>query len=452
MDDPERSNNNNDPAEIEIDLRQFINVITKWRKLIITGTVICALSVGLLSFFVIPPTYEAETLLMVTQATDKLQTNPQANQKNDGLDNVVSTMSQMPVLTMTTYLGQIKSEAVMQRVIDKLELDPKVYTPATLADKIDASIVKDSNLLDIKITNGDPVLAAKIANAFSAEYLQLMTEKNKEQMTRSMTFLDGQQTIADAKLKTAIAALEVSQSQPQGVPVLEAQLKNKNSDLVDFSSRLQMDQVEISQLSASISSLEKEVASIPQMISVKKWDEINNKEIDTQEINPLYTSVSDNLSQDKASLAGKQAESEQLQVMVDSLSSEIDALQGELVTKKADQDTLQREVDRLTQTSETLAQKGTETQIAKSIDMGDTSVMVISEATVPSKPVKPNKTLNVAIAMVVGLLLFTLSAFILNYLDNTLKRPEDITRELGVPVLGVIPLATQQNTLKNRRY
>ena len=45
---------------------------------------------------------------------------------------------------MNTYLGQLKSEALMQRVIDKLDLDKQKYTPAGLAGMIDGTIVKDS--------------------------------------------------------------------------------------------------------------------------------------------------------------------------------------------------------------------------------------------------------------------------------------------------------------------
>jgi len=43
-------------------------------------------------------------------------------------------------------------------------------------------------------------------------------------------------------------------------------------------------------------------------------------------------------------------------------------------------------------------------------------------------------------------MVFTLLAFVLEYLDNTLKTPEDVTRELELPVLGVIPKATKANT------
>lgn len=83
-----------------------------------------------------------------------------------------------------------------------------------------------------------------------------------------------------------------------------------------------------------------------------------------------------------------------------------------------------------------------EIQIAKSIDLGDTTITVISEASIPGSPIRPNKKLNIAIAAVLGLMTFTLLAFVLEYLDNTIKTPEDVSNQLGLPVLGVIPRGT----------
>ena len=431
--------------EIEIDLRQILKVLRKWRKLIIVMTLLSALSVGLISYFVMDPVYQAQTLLMVTQATDKLQTTPTQQTGQDGLDNVVNTVSRMPVLTMNTYLGQLKSEALMKRIISQLDLGPE-YTPAKLAGMIEASVVKDSNLIEVKVNNVDQTLSSKIANTLSDEYLKLMTENNQEQMSRSVTFLDNQGKITDTELQAAVEALKQLQSQPRGVAVLEAEFTKKSTDCVNFDSQLKTAQVEIQQLSYGVSSLEQELANVPKTVSVQKWNDTSGSVNNFQEVNPLYVSLAQQLAEKKASLAEKQGESQGLQVLVDSMANDLDTLQAELADKKAEQDKLQRDVDRLKQTSETLAKKGTETQIAKSIDLGDTSVVVISEANIPTVPVKPNKKLNVAIAIVLGLMIFTLLAFILEYLDNTLKTPEDITRELDLPVLGLIPIRTENNS------
>lgn len=78
------------------------------------------------------------------------------------------------------------------------------------------------------------------------------------------------------------------------------------------------------------------------------------------------------------------------------------------------------------------------TQIVKIMSVDNVSIL--SKATVAShpSPVKPKPVLNIAIALVVGLMVGVGLAFLLEYLDNTVKTEQDIEQLIGVPVLGVI--------------
>ncbi|MBX0357734.1 YveK family protein [Halobacillus sp. Nhm2S1] len=81
------------------------------------------------------------------------------------------------------------------------------------------------------------------------------------------------------------------------------------------------------------------------------------------------------------------------------------------------------------------------------------NVNVLSEATVgldPS-PVSPNATLNIAIALVVGLMAGVGIAFLLEYLDNTIKDETDIEENLGLPVLGVVSTISAEDLPKPGR-
>ena len=66
---------------------------------------------------------------------------------------------------------------------------------------------------------------------------------------------------------------------------------------------------------------------------------------------------------------------------------------------------------------------------------------VVDPAVVSSIPVKPNKKLTMALAFVLSLMLGVLLAFLLDYLDSTFKGAEDVEARLGVPMLGLLPLA-----------
>lgn len=68
------------------------------------------------------------------------------------------------------------------------------------------------------------------------------------------------------------------------------------------------------------------------------------------------------------------------------------------------------------------------------------NVEVLSPAITASNPspVSPNKKLNIAIALVLGLMVGVGLAFLLEYLDNTVKTENDIEKRFNIPVIGVI--------------
>jgi len=296
--------NGNGIDEEVIDLRVYLQVLKKRWKLILQVTFLAVLLSAVLSFFVLKPVYEAETVLLVTQAADKLQTSSQSASPQD----LVNSVSRIPVLTMNTYVEQLKSDELMRRVIEKMSLHEYGYTPRALAKQVSVTNPKDSYLLEVKVNNRDPQLAIDIANMMGSEFNASITERNQEIMARSVAFLN------------------------------------------------------------------------EQMVKVK---------------------------------------------------AELDAA------------TTQAEKDRLQSMLTLLSQGITQTQIARSFDLGSTNVLVVSPAMQAVK-VKPNTQLNLAVALLLGLMLSVGLAFLLEFLDNTIKTPEDVARYLDLPVMGLIPNVDSQ--------
>lgn len=84
------------------------------------------------------------------------------------------------------------------------------------------------------------------------------------------------------------------------------------------------------------------------------------------------------------------------------------------------------------------------------------NIHILSPAELPENPapVKPQPMLNMAIALVVGLMAGVGLAFLLEYLDNTIKNEQDIENVLGLPVLGAITTITpegEKSDVKSRR-
>ncbi len=69
-----------------------------------------------------------------------------------------------------------------------------------------------------------------------------------------------------------------------------------------------------------------------------------------------------------------------------------------------------------------------------------TSIVDIIDPAEPGlSPVKPNKTFNIALGVIVGFAIGIGLAFFIEYLDTSVKTIDDVERALQAPVLGVIP-------------
>ncbi len=71
--------------------------------------------------------------------------------------------------------------------------------------------------------------------------------------------------------------------------------------------------------------------------------------------------------------------------------------------------------------------------------MTSANIRVIDKALLPTKPVRPNLPLNIAVAALLGLFIGVGLAFLLESNDTSVKTPEDVEAVLGLPVLGQIP-------------
>lgn len=84
-----------------------------------------------------------------------------------------------------------------------------------------------------------------------------------------------------------------------------------------------------------------------------------------------------------------------------------------------------------------LLQKQQEARIAQASTISN--VQIVDPAVTPKVPVKPNKKKNLALGFILGLMLGVGLAFLLDYMDQTLKTTEDVKQKLGLNVFGIIP-------------
>ncbi len=88
-------------------------------------------------------------------------------------------------------------------------------------------------------------------------------------------------------------------------------------------------------------------------------------------------------------------------------------------------------------------------EIAKLMQIDNIHILSPAELSDNPVPIKPQPVLNMAIAFVVGLMASIGLAFLLEYLDNTVKSEQDIEKLLGLPVLGAVTvISAEEEKLK----
>ncbi len=133
-------------------------------------------------------------------------------------------------------------------------------------------------------------------------------------------------------------------------------------------------------------------------------------------------------------LAVKKAEERSLVALVATHTDEVKKLDEKSNEFKA----LKSEVDSCRLMYQEFLERRKELESTAGFDT--TNISVIDRAIPPRSPVRPKKLLNITLAVIVGILAGVALAFFFEYLDDTVKTPDDVRDVLNLPFLGVVPL------------
>jgi len=101
---------------------------------------------------------------------------------------------------------------------------------------------------------------------------------------------------------------------------------------------------------------------------------------------------------------------------------------------------LRDEVEQISTLLSSLREKQQAAMVSAKLGGLDTSnISIIDQGEIPDRPISPKKGLNLFLALILGSLGGVGLCFVLEYLDNSVKGPEDVERLAGLPSMGVIP-------------
>ncbi|MFJ7950618.1 YveK family protein [Lysinibacillus sp. NPDC096418] len=149
-----------------ITLQDVLKIVREHFLFIMSFTLFIALVTAFISIFVLKPTYEAETQILV-------------NQKNIEQPYLGVQQVETDLRLINTYNIIITSSAILSKVINKLDLD---MTPEILMEHITVSSANNSQVVNINVIDKQAELAVEIANTiadvFQQEIQVLMTVDN----------------------------------------------------------------------------------------------------------------------------------------------------------------------------------------------------------------------------------------------------------------------------------
>jgi capsular exopolysaccharide synthesis family protein len=105
---------------------------------------------------------------------------------------------------------------------------------------------------------------------------------------------------------------------------------------------------------------------------------------------------------------------------------------SEYEVQKSDSDAKRKVYDIVSETVQRLS-------ISAQLISMNNNIQVLDRAIAPNRPVAPRKVLSLAIGALLGLLAGAGVVLFMDYLDNTVRSPEDIEQHLGLSMLGVLP-------------
>ncbi len=352
-------------------------------------------------------------------------------------------------------------------------------------ERVVVSTVKDTNIVKIAVTDQSPAFARDFANALASTYDNLLTGIAKNSKTAQREFIEAQIPLNDMTLSRASDALGDFRENSDII-----QLSDKSSNLIEQISyytlrleplRLQLNEAEVfiksyndSLLAAGFTGIlsceelreDSVIASKLEEFSAWKtelsmYDSLTrpggvatglDSSSRTYVINSAISQVTKDLLNRINVLTRGYATEANTQAIVGALTTEVDI---EVLQKRAE--VFSEELSQLPVLERRLSELQRDVQIYEAIGLKlremleevklseaaiTGNVTVVDAAILPIKPVRPNKLLIMAVALLLGSAVGLLLTLGIEALDVSIQNESQIRKVVGkdLPILGWIPL------------
>ena len=143
-----------------IRIEDILDILLKRWKMIISITLLAALTAAIISFFIIAPKYEASTKVFIGKENTKDQ-----NYNNSDI--------QMYQQLLKTYAGVITTNDLVEKAIDKANLN---ITSENVLGGLTVTPSANTQILEIKYISADRVLSRDLVDAVTTQFIKTSTD------------------------------------------------------------------------------------------------------------------------------------------------------------------------------------------------------------------------------------------------------------------------------------
>lgn len=447
---------------------EIFRVLNKWKLLILAVSIVGPL-IALGLSLATTPMFETSSQIQINQEDPVV---------------VPGAQSAKPFLIngqefLATQVGLLGSRALAQRVVDakRLANDPayagqgsgaaqrRDQATERLRSQARIEPMRESRLVNIIIRSPDPAMAAALADSYAEQFIASNLDRDFEATSYARKFLEDRINSTRIKLEDTEREL-VNYAARQGIVELggaggdqgakaasleastlielNSELAKARSDRITAEQRYRrsaggsattesVNNPVLQDLTGKRASAQAEyqeklaifLPGLPAMVALK--ERINTLE---REIALARGNVGSAARLDYGSAVARERE----------LQSRVDGMKGKVLdlrSRSIQYTILQREVDTNRALYDALLQKYKEVGVSGGV--GSNKVSIVDRARVPRKPVSPRVAVNVMLGLLAGLLLGLGGAFLLEFIDDTIKMPDDVRSKLRMTLLGIMP-------------
>src|SRR5712675_1257412 len=462
-------------------LYDYLLILRKHQWLILSF-MLALVSITAIGTFRMQPVYVATSRIEIDRENSNILPFQNTDDYVMDLENYIETQSKIltsETLALQTIRSGIlssqgdsagdpsASDALATGSLANLKPPPEL---AAFLGSLSVKRVPNSRLMDISFESTNPLQAAQIVNAHIKNFIEQNFQSRYEATTRASTWLTDQLNELKVRVEKAEDARITYERQNQiwalddKQNVTTQRLADLNKQLTDAQSERMRKQSMYEFAKAG------DIDAVPQIRDNASVQELLRKHAD---INAQFIDASTQYGPNFPKVQRLQSQLKELDASIDKEKKAVMArLQSEYAEARQREQLLSQALDQqkteVNQMSERMVQysilkreaeankalyDGLLTKLKEagiSAGLRSSNIRVVDPAMVPTYPARPAKTRNIALSFVIGLVGGIGLALLREYMDNTVKSPDDIEALVRLPSLAVVPAFSESNGDRSR--